>query len=930
MRRYALIQGGEKRPMRYLRAAMATAAILTGSAFADTILVPDDYPTIQEAVDAAVNGDEILVAEGTYVGSGESVVEIVGKSITLRASNAAPGATIIDGLNERRGIDCFGSKTSGTVIEGFTIIDGQADQGGAVSIRSCDVTVMDCTMTDNSASSSGGALYCTYGDVNVSNCQFMGNDSAGDGGGLFVRYCTTTFSNCDIMNNTANLTGGGLYLRDSDSSLVEMTIEGNASATSGGGMLLFLSQCSMEACTFNANTATTGAGLRVLGLEPCSMTNCTITNNQASEGGGGMECATANPVLVDTIACGNSPQNIQGIWTDEGGNCTTSYSCQDSDQDGLPDECFSVGDGLHEVPAEFPTIQDAVIAAGNSDTILVSPGTWTGTGDAVINTNGKQLLIKSTSGPNPTILDGEDTRSVIKCVAGESEKTSFEGFTITGGSGFLGGGILCIASSPRFINCRIIHNTANDFGAGFYSNGGSPVLENCIFRDNLAQNNGGGIYCFGGSPVIINCDVSENAAVDGGGGMTLIGSNGVIDNCTITSNGTGGPGGGVECNQSNATFNACTITNNATMMNGGGVASEDDSSTFIDCVISENIAGDGGAMTLQSCTTSITNCLMQDNTATMTGGLLAEGGAPKLLDSEITGNLSSDSASDGGGIRLSFCNMELTNCVIAGNICGQHGGGILAFNSDASLTNCELIGNQSKSGGGLYCNQSDVAVLNCSFSSNDADIDGGGFFATSCTPTVSGSRFNGNRAGADGAGIYLVNSSPLVSDCLIHDNIADGNFSDGGGIHCYASDAEFDGCTIWNNDALIRGGGLFCRIGSSPVITNCTFATNSSGSGGGIYSLQNDPFIADSKLCGNSPVNIEGPYVDGEGNTIQDTCKPDCLGDVDGNGAVDVNDVLAMVSAWNTANYDADLDGDGLVDADDVLILLSQYGETCP
>ena len=94
--------------------------------------------------------------------------------------------------------------------------------------------------------------------------------------------------------------------------------------------------------------------------------------------------------------------------------------------------------------------------------------------------------------------------------------------------------------------------------------------------------------------------------------------------------------------------------------------------------------------------------------------------------------------------------------------------------------------------------------------------------------------------------------------------------------------------------------------------------------------FQTDPYIANSTLCGNTPENIEGNYLDGEGNSILETCATDCPGDVDGNGEVDVNDVLILVSVWNTANYNADLDGDGLVDADDVLILLSHYGESCP
>ncbi|MEE2907654.1 MAG: GC-type dockerin domain-anchored protein [Planctomycetota bacterium] len=916
--------------MRHLIATVGTAALLAGTATAATINVPGDYPTIQEAVDAAVNGDEILVAQGVYTGSNDNVVEITDKAISLRALNPKPDATVIDGEGERQGIRCVGADTNGTVIEGFTLTNAQSDDGGAVSIQSTNVVLMGCTLTGNTASTDGGGVHCLYGDVDITACRITDNFAEISGGGIFIRYGSANITNCEILGNSVNQFGGGIYARNSEITILDTTISTNLSDNSGGGLLLLLCESSLEVCTIDSNTSGTGAGLRVLGPDPCTMMNCTITNNQALDVGGGLESATANPTLVNTVSCGNTPQNILGIWTDGGGNCTSSFSCQDTDQDGLPDECTSVGDGLHEVPSEFPTIQEAVIVAGNSDTILVSPGIWTGTDNSVINPNGKQLQIQSKAGPDSTILDGEGMRTVISCVGGENQNTVFDGFTITGGSNYSGGGIQCISSSPRFIDCLITENNANDYGGGLYSNGGSPHLENCVFQNNLADNNGGGAYCTGGAPTFTNCDISQNGAVDGGGGLSLLGTAAVMTECTITYNGTGGPGGGLDCSNSDATLNLCTIANNATMATGGGVYSSGGSNVFTECMMTENLANDGGGVTLLSSMSSFTGCTIGNNTAAIAGGIYANGGAPMLVDSIITGNSATDFLGDGGGINLRYSNMELVNCLVVGNSCGDLGGGIFAFGSSPTVSHCELLSNQSKSGGGLYCDQSHATITDSVFSSNMATADGGGFYATSSTPSIADSRFNANHVDGNGAGLYLVNSSPLVTNCLIHDNMADGNSSDGGGIHCYVSDAEFNGCTIWNNSATERGGGLFCRINSSPLISNCTIATNTAGSGGGIYSLQTDPFIAGSTLCGNTPENIEGNYLDGDGNSFLDICTPDCPGDVDGNGVVDVNDVLLLVEAWNTANYEADLDGDGLVDADDVLILLSHYGESCP
>ena len=53
----------------------------------------------------------------------------------------------------------------------------------------------------------------------------------------------------------------------------------------------------------------------------------------------------------------------------------------------------------------------------------------------------------------------------------------------------------------------------------------------------------------------------------------------------------------------------------------------------------------------------------------------------------------------------------------------------------------------------------------------------------------------------------------------------------------------------------------------------------------------------------------------------------DCPGDFDGNGFIDVNDVLHLISSWGTP--DGDVDGDGATDVNDVLALLSVFGDPC-
>jgi sialidase-1 len=95
---------------------------VAGTSLAATINVPADYATIQAAVNAASNGDEVIVAPGTYVGK---ALNTLGKAITIKASGT-PEVTIIDGEGARRVITCENNEGADTVIENFTITGDSA------------------------------------------------------------------------------------------------------------------------------------------------------------------------------------------------------------------------------------------------------------------------------------------------------------------------------------------------------------------------------------------------------------------------------------------------------------------------------------------------------------------------------------------------------------------------------------------------------------------------------------------------------------------------------------------------------------------------------------------------------------------------------------------------------------------------------------
>ncbi len=437
----------------------------------------------------------------------------------------------------------------------------------------------------------------------------------------------TVLENLVITGGYAS-SGGGLYLENSSPTLTNCTVSGNTASLFGGGLDLYYSSPTLTNCTVSGNTATDGGGLLLWGSSP-TLTGCLLCANAASSG------PQVHFVLNSTLL--------------GEGNCFTS-SCEDSDGDGWPDKCGSIGDGVHEVPGEYATIEEAIASAGAGDVVLVAAGTYAPS--ATLNTMGKAITIRGATNPDgtpATVIDGQGQRGVFLIASGEGPGTVLENLLITGGNANYGGGVYLASSSPTLTNCTVSGNAATNKGGGLYLYYSGPTLTNCTVNGNTAtSSSGGGLFLYYSSPTLTSCTVSGNMATEyGGGGLDLLYSSPTLTNCTVSGNTGYGGGGGLRLWRSNSTLTNCTVSGNTA-----------NSSAY----------GGGGLLLLES-SPALTGCTVSGNAATNKGGGLYLDGAttaPTVLDSVVCSNTAASSPQvygSGGGWSNTCISDDCASCL---------------------------------------------------------------------------------------------------------------------------------------------------------------------------------------------------------------------------------------------------------------------------
>jgi len=469
-----------------------------------TIPVSGGGTALRNAINTAENGDTLIVSAETYNGN----INIGGKQIKIYGVNPddpnVVARTIID-CSGSSGLVFAGGEDNNTVIDGFTIINGGGDAGGAISINTnsspliVNVDISNC----NVLNASGGAIYISsdsnpeFRNVNITNCSATMN-----GGGVYISESSNPiFKGCSIADCDAGVNGGAVYCRTlSNPQFINCSFSNNSAGDSAGA-IFYETLCNviLEGCKFTANIAGLDAGA-VMCSSSCviDINNCDVADNNCDNYGGGIYIdQDCDGRIHSTKLTSNAAYEDGGAIYITDSNAIEITDCNISANTALR------GGGIFALESPKLTINNCQINSNEAYRTLT--------------------YLTDPNDPNSVVTDDD-----------------FVG---------QGGGIYAFASIEQIMDCRITGNMANTSGGGIYIGGDQadanyPQIVNCLITKNKSGRDGGGISSnWFAITAIQNCTIADNTVApsdfsmaNGGGLYCSYGSVTEVNNSIIWGN----------------------------------------------------------------------------------------------------------------------------------------------------------------------------------------------------------------------------------------------------------------------------------------------------------------------------------------------------------------------------------------------------------
>ena len=293
------------------------------------VRVPEDQPTIQAAIDAALPGETVAVAPGFW----DERVTIRGKAITLRGLAGAERTVLSGTASPGPVLTIEGALAKGTRIEGFTLSGGNGPEGHGILVREAEATVRESRIERNAA---GGAAN-VRGDLSLIGCTLTANAAPVSGGGVRSAGAMTALIGCTISGNSAGTFGGGVFAEGGTLSLVDTTIASNRTTSGawGGGLWAENADVFASQTAWTGNSSIESGGAAYFRGGTADLHRCTFDGN-SSPSAYGLFSEGAHVRLRESTLCGLAGDAIAGDHIDASG-AEFSSCYQDCNRNGMRD-----------------------------------------------------------------------------------------------------------------------------------------------------------------------------------------------------------------------------------------------------------------------------------------------------------------------------------------------------------------------------------------------------------------------------------------------------------------------------------------------------------------------------------------------------------------------------------------------------------------